>query len=82
MKLYIVTETNCESNILLRSWVCFTHEQAARCLDYHYDVACSYNSIAGTDAPIDCRDADFFYHHLQNGMSIRYDIQHSETFEK
>lgn len=80
MKLYIVTETNNDNNLLLRSWVCFTKEQAKECLKTHYDIACTYNRIAGVDDPTDCLDNDFFFWKIQNGMTVRYNIQESKTF--
>ncbi len=82
MKIYIVTESNAENNILLRSWVCFTEAQAEDCLDYHYDIACTYNRIAGVDVPTDCREQGFFFWDMQNGMKVKYSIVESLTFEK
>lgn len=80
MKLYIVTESNKETNLLLRSWVCFTEDQAKECLKQHYDIACTYNRIAGVDDPTDCLENGFFFWKMQNGMEIRYNISESKTF--
>lgn len=80
MKLYIVTETNRDDNALLRSWVCFTEDQALACLKFHYEVACSYNRIAGVDAPTNCLDCGFFFWQMQNGMNLEYNIRESKTF--
>lgn len=80
MKLYIVTETNTENNIILQSWVCFSKEEANECLKKRYRIACNYNSIAGVDDPMDCLDCGFFYWKLQNGMEIKYNITESKTF--
>lgn len=80
MKLYIVTETNKETNIILRSWVCFTKDQAKECLKKHYDIACTYNRIAGVDDPTDCTNNGFFFWSLTNGMELIYDIRESKTF--
>ena len=50
MKLYIVTETNKETNLLLRSWVCFTKDQAAECLKKRYSIIwCSANARIFSD---------------------------------
>jgi hypothetical protein len=80
MKIYIVTESNKESNLLLRSWVCFTEDQAKECLKKHYGIACTYNRIAGLDAPTDCLDNGFFFWRLQNDMELKYSITESKTF--
>ena len=80
MKLYIVTETNKETNLLLRSWVCFTKDQAAECLKKRYEIACTYNRIAGVDDPTDCLEDGFFFWKMQNEMEVRYNITESETF--
>lgn len=80
MKLYIVTETNKETNLLLRSWVCFTEDQAKECLKQHYDIACTYNRIAGVDDPTDCLDCGFFFGTLSDGQELKYNIQESKTF--
>ena len=80
MKLYIVTETNKETNLLLRSWVCFTEEQAKECLKSHYEIACTYNAIGGVEDPTDCTDNGFFFWNLQNGMELKYSIQETQTF--
>lgn len=80
MKLYIVTETNKESNLLLRSWVCFTKDQAAECLKKRYEIACTYNRIAGVEDPTDCLEYGFFDWKMQNEMEVRYDITESKTF--
>lgn len=82
MKLFIVTEINCQSNLLLRSWVCFTKEEAKECLKKHYDIACTYNRIGGVDDPTDCLEHDFFYWKLQDGQELRYNIEESQTFTK
>lgn len=82
MKIYIVTEINADNNLLLRSWVCFTKEQANECLKNRYDIACGYNRIAGVDAPTNCLDMDFFFWEMQNGMTVRYNIQESNTFSE
>lgn len=80
MKLYIVTETNKETNLLLRSWVCFTEDQAKDCLKNHYDIACTYSEIGGREKPTDCTDNGFFFWNLQNGMELKYSIQETQTF--
>ena len=80
MKVYIVTETNTEDNIVLRSWVCFTKAQADECLKKQYDIACTYNCIAGVENPIDCLDNNFFFWRLKDGMELRYRIEESKTF--
>ena len=80
MKLYIVTETNCESNNLLRTWVCFTEDEAKVCLKKRYEIACSYCHIGGLDVPTDCLDLGFFYWNLQDGQQLRYNIVESNTF--
>lgn len=80
MKLYIVTETNAESNLLLRSWVCFTREQAEECLAKHYEIACTYNRFGGSDDPTDCLEDGFFFWDLQNGMRLKYSIGESKTY--
>ena len=80
MKLYLVTETNRETNVLLRSWVCFTEDQAKECLKKHYDIACAYNHIAGVDNPIDCMECGFFFWTLSDGQSLSYHIQETKTF--
>ena len=82
MKLYIVTETNHETNALLRTWVCFTEDQAKDCLKARYDLACSYNRIAGVDDPTNCLEMGFFFWEMQNGMRLRYDINESKTFSE
>lgn len=80
MKLYIVTETNKETNLLLRSWVCFTENQAKECLKQHFEIACTYNRIAGVETPTDCTENGFFFWSLTNGMELKYDIQETKTF--
>ena len=80
MKLYIVTETDKETNLILRSWVCFTENQAKECLKQHYEIACTYNRIAGVDDPTDCTGNGFFFWSLTNGMELKYDIKESKTF--
>ena len=80
MKLYIVTESNKETNLLLRSWVCFTIDQAKECLKKRFDIACTYNRIAGKDDPTDCLEDGFFFWTLDNGMEMKYNITESETF--
>ncbi len=80
MKLYIVTETNKETNLLLRSWVCFTEEQAKECLKNHYEIACTYNAIGGVEDPADCTDNGFFFWELGNGMELKYAIHQTSTF--
>ena len=80
MKIYIVTESNKEDNLLLRSWVCFTKEQADACLKERYDIACSYNAIAGKDNPTNCLDSGFFFWNLENGMTLKYNIAESKTW--
>lgn len=80
MKLYIVTETNKESNSLLRSWVCFTEDQAKECLKQRYDIACAYNRIAGVDDPTDCTENGFFFWTLSNGIELKYKIEKTTPF--
>lgn len=80
MKLYIVTETNTKDNMTLRTWVCFTKEQANECLKKYYNIACTYNCIAGVDYPTDCLEYGFFYWTLQDGQELRYNITESQTF--
>ena len=80
MKLYIVTESNLKDNTLLRSWVCFTLEQAKECLKKYYDIACAYNRIGGEEDPTDCLEYGFFHWKMQNGMELRYNISESKTF--
>lgn len=80
MKIYIVTESNKEDNLILRSWVCFTKEQANECLKKYYDIAGTYNRLAGVEVPTNCLDYGFFSWDLLNGMEIRYDIRESQTF--
>lgn len=80
MKLYIVTETNKETNLLLRSWVCTTEAEANECLKKRYKIACTYNRIAGVDDPTDCLDCGFFFWTLSDGQELKYSIQESKTF--
>lgn len=80
MKLYIVTESNNENNLVLRTWVCFTEEQAKDCLKKYYDIACTYNFLSGVDAPADCLENGFFFWKMQNGMELRYNISDAKTF--
>lgn len=80
MKTYIVTETNKESNLLLRSWVCTSKPQAEKCLKKRYGIAFAYCLIAGVDNPIDCTDCGFFFWEMMNGMAVKYEILESETF--
>ena len=80
MKTYIVTESNKESNLLLRSWVCTSKPQAEKCLKKRYDIACNYSILAGIDNPVDCTDCGFFFMNLMNGMAVKYEILESETF--
>ena len=77
MKLYIVTETSRESNILMRSWVCFTEDQAKECLKKRYEIACTFNSVGGEEKPIDCLEYGFFFWENQN---LKYQIEKTETF--
>ena len=80
MKLYIVTETNSESKTLLRTWVCFTKEQAMECLKFHYNVSCKCCSIRGVDNPTDCTDQGFFFYEMEKDFKVKYSIEESETF--
>lgn len=80
MKTYIVTESNKEDNLILRSWVCFTEDQAKECLKRQFDIACTYNRIAGENDPTDCLDNGFFFWKLQNGLELKYHIVESKTF--
>ena len=80
MKLYIVTETNKENNLLLRSWVCFTKEQANECLKKHYDIAFTCNRIGGVAAPINCLEYGFFFWTLSDGTEMKYEIQETKTY--
>ena len=80
MKLYIVTETSCESKILLRTWVCFTEEQAKDCLKTRYEIACTYNRIGGVEDPTNCLDHGFFFWKLSDGQEYKYNIEESKTF--
>ena len=81
MKTYIVTETNHKDNTLLRTWVCTTKESAEKCLKKRYNIACTYNRLAGVDDPTDCLEHDFFFWTLTNGMEIRYNITKADIFE-
>lgn len=81
MKTYIVTETNHKGNTLLRTWVCTTKESAKKCLKQRYNIACTYNRLAGVDDPTDCLEYDFFFWTLTNGMEIRYNITKADLFE-
>lgn len=80
MKLYIVTETNKENNMMLRSWVCFSKEEANECLKVRYELACTYNRIAGVSDPIDCLDYGFFFWSLSDGQELKYNIEETKTF--
>lgn len=80
MKLYIVTETNKENNMMLRSWVCFSKEEANECLKAHYELACTYNRIAGVSDPTDCLDYGFFFWSLSDGQELKYKIEETKTF--
>lgn len=80
MKLYIVTETNKQDNLLLRSWVCSTKEQAKECLKKHYDIACTYNRIGGMADPIDCLEHGFFFWTLSDGSKLKYEIRETQTY--
>ena len=80
MKLYIVTETNKKDNLLLRSWVCFTKEQANECLKNRYEIACAYNCIGGVAAPTDCLEHGFFFWTLSDGAEMKYEIQETKTY--
>lgn len=80
MKLYIVTETNKQDHLLLRSWVCSTKEQANECLKKHYDIACTYNRIGGVADPIDCLELGFFFWTLPDGPETKYEIRETETY--
>lgn len=80
MKLYIVTETNKQDNLLLRSWVCFTKEQANECLKKHYDIACTYNRIGGVADPTDCLEHGFFFWTLSDGSVTKYEIRETKTY--
>lgn len=82
MKVFLVTETSKKDNRVLRSWVCFTKEQANECLKKHYDIACNYNRLVGVDDPTNCLEYGFFYWSLPNGMEIKYDIDKTQTFEE
>lgn len=80
MKIYIVTESDTKSNFVLRSWVCFTKEQANECLQKQYKIACTYNQIADKDEPTDCTKHDFFFWTLQSGQELKYEICESKTY--
>lgn len=82
MKLYIVTESNKKDNLVLRSWVCFTEQQAKECLKKYYDIACTYNRLVGVEDPVDCLKYGFFSWSLPNGMEVKYDIKKSRTFDE
>lgn len=82
MKLYIVTETDTSTNVLLRTWVCFSMEEARECLKKRYETACAYNRLCGGADPTDCLDMDFFHWRMQNDMEVRYNICESRTFEE
>ncbi len=79
MKLYIVTETFCESRILSRSWVCFSKEEANECLRHRYELACTFNQIGGLDAPTDCTEHGFFFWN-DGAIEMKYNIETSQTF--
>ena len=82
MKLYIVTETFCESRNLSRTWVCFTEEEAKNCLKHRYELATSFNKIGGKDAPTDTLQYGFFFWEQDNDMTLKYDIVTSQTFSE
>ena len=81
MKLYIVTETFCESRNLSRTWVCNTEEQAKRCLRHRYETACTFNKIGGKENPVDTLEHGFFFWEQDEEMTLKYDIITSQTFE-
>lgn len=80
MKVYIITESNKEDNLILRSWVCFTKAEANECLKKRYEIACTYNRIGGVEDPTDCLEYGFFLWTLSNGLELEYSIQESKTF--
>lgn len=80
MKTYIVTEIAKDSNNVLRSWVCFTEEQAKECLKEHYKIACTCNQLTGNKIPVDCTEHGFFFWTLPNGMEMKYEIMNSVTY--
>ena len=80
MKIYIVTESNRNDNLLLRSWVCFSREEAMTCLKNRYDIACTYNRIGGLDDPTDTLEYGFFFWNLENGTEMKYCIIESKTY--
>jgi len=80
MKVYIITESNKEDNLILRSWVCFTKAEANECLKKRYEIACTYNRIGGVEDPTDCLEYGFFFWTLSDGQELKYSIQESKTF--
>lgn len=79
MKVYIVSESATANNLVLRTWVCFTEAQAKECLKKQYDIACTFNTIADVERPIDCLEEGFFFWRF-GGMEMRYRIEESKTF--
>lgn len=82
MEVYIVTETNAKNNLLLRSWVCLSKKMADECLKERYNIACTYNTIAGVDHPTDCLENGFFFWKLRDGQEMRYNIEKSKMYSK
>ena len=80
MELYIVTECNRGDNLLLRSWVCFTKEQADECLKTRYQIACAFNELKGIKHPVDCLYSGFFFWEMGDGQELRYQIVKTQTF--
>ena len=76
-KAYIVTETNYKSNIVLRTWICLTEEDAAKCLKKRYSIASAYNRRGGMKEPTDCLEYGFFFWHEQ---TCKYTISEAAMF--
>ena len=81
MKLYIVTETFCESRNLSRTWVCNTYDEAMKCLKWRYEIACTFNRMGGLADPTDCTEHGFFFW-KDGDLEMKYDIKESKTFSE
>ena len=72
MKAYIVTETDIQDNLVLRSWVCLTEAEAVARLQKRYNFACIYNRTDGKREPNNCLDCGFFIWHE---MGVKYNLR-------
>ena len=72
MKAYIVTETDIQDNLVLRSWVCLTVADAITQLRKRYNFARSTNLWAGEPEPVDNIDYGFFY---WREMGVKYNLR-------